>query len=72
MPTLNNKLRRVESSLAQLRDDFDRRAKGIEKHFPEESEKLYKASFGINQILESVRLAQNDCNLGDRFEIFNK
>jgi len=72
MPTLNNKLTRAKSSLAQLRDDFERRAKGLEKSFPEESAKLYEEAFSLDQLLESMDSLQTSCNLGDKFEIFNK
>ncbi len=74
MPTLNNKFIRAKSSLTQLRDDFERRAKALETSFPAESEKLYIQVNNLNLIIERDfdQSIQAACNLGDRFEIFNK
>lgn len=73
MPTLNNKFARAKSSLIDLRDDFKRRAEGLERAFPDESRKLFEQAFDLDQMVEDLdNTVQNNCNLGDRFEIFNK
>ena len=77
MPTLNNKFARAKSSLTQLRDELERRASSLENDFPAESQNLYDQAINLDKIIQkdfdnSMNPIQKSCNLGDKFEIFNK